>query len=71
MKASHFTFDRVHLLYYKCHEINLKQGGSYIDSADQIKNKKATITPINEKYNKCFQYAIKAALNHAEIEKHP
>ena len=34
MKASHITFDRVHLLYYKCHETNLKQGGSYIDSTD-------------------------------------
>ena len=36
----------------------------YIDSPDWIKNKKATINPINEK-DKCFQYA----LNHEEIEK--
>ena len=27
MRASHFTLDCVRLLYYKCHEINLKWGG--------------------------------------------
>ena len=40
MKGSEFVFDYVHLLYYKCHEINLNCGGSYIDSPDWIKNKK-------------------------------
>ena len=30
MKGSGFVFDYVHLLYYKCHKINFKQGGSYI-----------------------------------------
>ena len=37
MRASDFTFDCVHLLYYKFHKINFKWGGSYIDSADWIK----------------------------------
>ena len=32
-----------------CHIINFKQGGSYIDSPDWIKRKKATINLINEK----------------------
>ena len=26
MRGSGFTFDCVHLLYYKCHKINFKQG---------------------------------------------
>ena len=40
-----------------------------MDSPDRIKNKKATINPINEKDNKCFQYAVTVALNHEEIKK--
>ena len=34
MKGSDFIFDRVHLLYYKCHKANFQCGGSYIDSPD-------------------------------------
>ena len=41
MKGSEFVFDYVHLLYYKCHKINLNRGGSYIDSPDWIKSKKS------------------------------
>ena len=40
-KGGKFLFDYVHLLYYKCHKINFKRGGSYIDSPDWIKNKKS------------------------------
>ena len=47
MKCSEFVFDYVHLLYYKCHNINLNHGRSYIDSSDWVKNKKATINPLN------------------------
>ena len=57
-------------MYHKCHKINPNRGGSYIDSPDWIKNKKATINPINKNDNKCFQYAITVALNHEEIGKH-
>ena len=39
----------VFILYYKCHKMNFKQGRSYIDSPDWIKNKKATMNPINKK----------------------
>ena len=46
----------------KCHKINPNRDGSYTDSTDWIKNKKATINPINEK-DQCFQYAVK----HEEI----
>ena len=45
-------------------------GGSYIHTLDWIKNKKATVNPINRKDNKCFQYAITVALNHEEIKNH-
>ena len=49
MKGSEFVFDYVQLMYYKCHKINPNLGESYIDSPDWIKNKKATINPINGK----------------------
>ena len=42
IKGREFVFDYVNLLHYKCHEINLIQGESYIDSLDWIKNKKET-----------------------------
>ena len=49
MKGSEFVFDYVYLWYCKCHKINLNDGGSYVDSPDWIKNRKATINPINKK----------------------
>ena len=42
MRGSDFTFDYDNLLRCKCHQINLKQSGSYADSPDLIKNKKQT-----------------------------
>ena len=42
-----FFFDYVHLMYYKLHKINRNCGGSYVDSPDWIKHKKAAIDPIN------------------------
>ena len=61
MKGSKFDFDYVQLLLFKCHKINRNLGGSYIDSPDWIKNKKATINPNNKKDNKCFEYAATIA----------
>ena len=69
MKGSEFVFDYFHLLYYKCHKTNPNYGGSYIDSLNWIKNKKATINPIKEKDNKCFQYTGTVALSHKQKEK--
>ena len=63
-----FIFDCVNLLHEKCHKINLKRGGSYIDYPDWIKTKKVTINPVNDD-NKCFQYAATVALNYEEIGK--
>ena len=63
------VFDYVYLLYQKCHKINLNCGGTYIDSSDWIKNKKATKNPSNKKDGKWFQYAVTVALNHKKIGK--
>ena len=49
-------------MHYKCLSITFRCGGSYIDSPDWIKKKKATINPKN-KDEKWFQYAAKVALN--------
>ena len=43
MRGSDFIFNSVQLIYYKCHKVNFKGGGSYIDSPGWIKNRKATI----------------------------
>ena len=69
--SSHFNFDCVHLLYYTCHKTSFKRSGSYMDSPNWIKNKKATIYPINKKDSKCFQYAVTVTLNHEKIGKNP
>ena len=39
MRGRDFIFDSSQLLFYKCHKINFKHGGSYIDSPDN-KSKK-------------------------------
>ena len=67
MKGSEFFFDYIHSYIDKCHKINPNCRGSYIGSPDWIKNEKATITPINNKDNKCFQYAATVTLNHGDI----
>ena len=64
MKDTEFVFDYVQLFHYKCHKVYPNRGGSYIDSPDWTKNKKATTNPINKKDNKCFQYALTFALNY-------
>ena len=64
-----FVIDYAQLLYCKYHKINPNCGGSYIDSPDWIKNKKAIINLNNKKGNKCFQYAVTVMLNHEDIGK--
>ena len=48
-----------------------KRDGSYINSPEWIKNKKAAIHPINKKNNKSFQYAVTVTSNPEEIIKGP
>ena len=70
MRGTVFEFDGIHLLYYDFNKISLNRGGSYIESAKWIKDKKSTINPKNNDY-KCFQYAVTVALNRDKINKHP
>ena len=39
MEGRDFVFNSVQLSYYKCHIINFRCGGAYIDSPDWIKKK--------------------------------
>ena len=69
MRGSEFIFDAVNALYYDLNKISLNREGSYIDSPQWLKNKKA-INPKNDD-DKCFQYAISVALSHQNIKKDP
>ena len=48
MKGSSFIFERVDSLYYHLHKIILNRAGSYIDSPERLKAKRATINPKNK-----------------------
>ena len=63
-----FVLNYVQLLYYECYKINPNFSGSYIDFPDWIKSINATINLTNKKDNKCFPYAITAALNQEDIK---
>ena len=47
MRGSDLIFDSVWMMYYKCHEVNARCSGSYIDSKGWIKMKNTTINPKN------------------------
>ena len=66
MRGSEFVYDSVDVLYYNVNKVSLSRVGSYIDSPNWLKNKKATINPKNND-DKCFQYALTAALNYEQI----
>ena len=69
--GSDYEYDSVEVLGIRFHTIDLRRGSSYIKSPDWIKNKGATINPKNTKGNRCFLYAVVAALNHKKITHHP
>ena len=70
MSGSEFVYDSVDALYYNLNKVSLSRGGSYIDSPEWLRNKKATINPKNND-GKCFQYALTVALNYEQIKDHP
>ena len=70
MIGSKFVPDSIDLLYYHLQKVGLKRSGSYIDSPEWLKIKKATINPQNNDDN-CFQYALTVALNHQHIANNP
>ena len=51
MKGSEFEFDGINLLHYDFNKTSLNRGGSHIESAKCIKNKKLTINPKNNDLN--------------------
>ena len=53
MIGKEFTFNSVQLMYYKCHKVNFRRAGSYIDSRVWIKKKKETINPKKKKFSIC------------------
>ena len=69
IRGSDFVFDYVESLNYIFHKIDMKRSGSYIETPDWIKKKKATINVEND-YDKYFQYAVTVALNYDKIKKH-
>ena len=70
MRGSEFGFDGVNLLYYVFNKISLNRGGSYIEPAKWIKDKRSIINPKNNDY-KFFQYAITVALNREKTNRDP
>ena len=69
VRGSKFISDSVDALYYGLNKISLSRGGSYTDSPEWLKNKKATINPKNND-DKCFQYALTVAVNYKQIKSH-
>ena len=57
-------------MYSGCPKVNLNRKGSYIDSPDWTKQKKATIDLKNAE-NKCFQYVATVALNYEVYKWNP
>ena len=70
MRGSDFGFDGVNLLYYNLNKISLNRGGSYIEPAKWIKDKNSIINSKNNDH-KCFQYAVRLALNYHKIDRNP
>ena len=68
MRGSDFLFDYVESLNYIFHKVDVKRSGSYIETPDWIKKKKAAINVEND--DECFQYSMTVALNYDEIKKH-
>ena len=54
MRRRDFFFDSAQLTYCICHQVNFKGDGSYIDSPNWIKKKKARIN-LKNKNDKCFR----------------
>ena len=58
LDGSNLIFASVDALHYNLNKIGLNRGGSYVNSSEWLKNKKATINLKNND-DKCFQYALR------------
>ena len=71
MRGSNFYSDSVDLLYYHLQKTSLnRKGGSYIDSPERLKKKKAKTNPKNSD-DSCFQSTLTAALGYRNYKSHP
>ena len=68
MPESSFTLHKIMHLNINFHRLPLTRGSSYIELPKWIASKKAVINP-NNNNEKCFKWAVIAALYHEEIEK--
>ena len=70
MRWSKFVPESFDLLYYHLQKVDLKRSGSYIDSPEYLKNKKATIN-LKSNDGNCLQYTLTVALNYQNIANNP
>ena len=70
MPESSFTLDQIMHLHVKVHKLALTRGSSYIKLPGWVARKKAVINPKSND-EKCFKWAVIAALHHEEIPKDP
>ena len=45
IRASNFIFDSVQMMYYKCHNVNFRRRGSYINSPNWTRKDKSSNKP--------------------------
>ena len=67
---SRFRFDEVLFLDVNLHRLNLTRGSSYLPLSDWLARKKAIVNPQNDN-EKCFKWAVIAALRWTDIKSHP
>ena len=67
---SRFRFDVVLYLDINFHQLNLTRGSSYLPLSPWLAKKKVTIN-LNNDDNKCFKWAVIAALEFPNIKSHP
>ena len=69
-RGSKFVFENADSLYYYFQKIHINRSGSYMDSPDWLKHKKATINPKNKVFQ-YLKYVVTIALNHEKIDNNP
>ena len=68
---SRFRFNEILFLDVNFHQLNLTRSSSCLPLPYQLANKRAVINPKNENDNKCFKWAVIAALHYVDIKSHP
>ena len=68
---SRFRFNEILFLDVNFHQLNLTRSSSCLPLPDQLANKRAVINPKNENDDKCFIWAVIAALHYVDIKSDP